>query len=146
MEFISYDNIQLTRMYTMEKTEFLEQNIFQNLKNLNDGFDSDSIQYFSETDFETVLERIEQFGIGIYEMKPRLDEDFLDVKVNEDYRKKATDPKWYKRAFSDFKKQQANLKYSASYKVSDRLLNRKSAADVANESTAKGEEQVTNEE
>ncbi len=146
MEFISYDNIQLTRMYTMEKTEFLEQNIFQNLKNLNDGFDSDSIQYFSETDFETVLERIEQFGIGIYEMKPRLDEDFLDVKVNEDYRKKATDPKWYKRAFSDFKKQQANLKYSASYKVSDRLLNRKSAADVANESAAKGEEQVTNEE
>ncbi|WP_194534979.1 hypothetical protein [Zobellia nedashkovskayae] len=120
----------------MEKTEFLEQNIFQNLKNLNDGFDSDSIQYFSEADFETVLERIEQFGIGIYEMKPWLDEDFLDIKVNEDYRKKATDPKWYKKAFSDFKKQQADLKYSASYKVSDRLLNRKSASEKAAESEA----------
>ena len=113
-------------MYTMEKTEFFEKNIFLNLKNHNDGFDSDSIPYFSESDFEIVLERIEKFGIGIYEIKPRLEGDFLDVKVNEDYRKKATDPKWYKRAFSDFKKQQPNLIYSARYKVSDRLLNRNS--------------------
>ncbi len=125
-------------MYTMEKTEFLEKNIFQNLKNINDGFDSDAIHYFSESDFESVLERIEQFGIGIYEMKPRQEEDFLDVKVNEDYRKKATDPKWYKKAFSDFKKQQANMKYSASYKVSDKLLSRHS--EVADEDLSENED------
>ncbi|CAM3624556.1 hypothetical protein ZORO111903_13780 [Zobellia roscoffensis] len=113
----------------MDKAEFFDKNIFQNLKNLNTGFDSDSTQYFSEADFETVLERIENFGIGIYEIKPRLEEDFLEVKVNEDYRKKATDAKWYKRAFSDYKKQHANLKFSASYKVSDKLLNRQNSSD-----------------
>ncbi len=108
----------------MEKTEFLEKNIFLNLKNLNDGFDSDSIRYFSESDFEIVLERIEKLGIGIYGIKPWLEGDFFDVKLNEDYRKKATDPKWYKKAFSEFKKQQPKLQYSATYKVSDKLLNR----------------------
>lgn len=111
-------------MHNMEKTEFLKKNIFLNLENLNDGFDSESILYFSESDFEIVLERIEKFGIGIYEIEPRLEGDSFDVKLNEDYRKKATDPKWYKKAFSEFKKQQPNLQYSATYKVSDKLLNR----------------------
>lgn len=109
---------------TMEKTEFLKKNIFQNLKNLNDASEPDSILYFSESDFEIVLERIEKLGIGIYKIEPRLEGDVLEVKINEDYRKKATDSRWYKKAFSQFKKQQANLQYSASYKVSDKLLNR----------------------
>lgn len=109
----------------MEKTEFLKKNIFLNLENFNDGFDSDSILYFSELDFEIVLERIEKLGIGIYGIESRIEGDFFDVKLNEDYRKKATDPKWYKKAFSEFKKQQPNLQYSATYKVSDKLLNRK---------------------
>ena len=111
-------------LYNMEKTEFLEKNIFLNLENLNDEFDTDSLHYFSESDFEIVLERIEKLGIGIHEIRPRLEGEALDSKPNEDYRKKATDPKWYKKAFSEFKKQQPNLQYSATYKVSDKLLNR----------------------
>ncbi|MBD0777305.1 hypothetical protein HPE56_05820 [Maribacter sp. ANRC-HE7] len=108
----------------MEKIQFLEKNIFLNLENLNNEHDSDSILFFSESDFEIILERIEKLGIGIYEIKPRLEGDSFDVKVNEDYRKKATDPRWYRKAFSEFKKQQSNLQYSATYKVSDKLLNR----------------------
>lgn len=108
----------------MEKTEFLKKNIFLDLENINDGIDSDSISYFSESDFEIVLERIEKFGIGLYGIEPRLKGDSFGVKVHEDYRKKATDPKWYKRAFFEFKKQQTNLQYSATYKVSEKLLNR----------------------
>ena len=108
----------------MEKTEFLEKNIFLNLENLNEGSDSDSISYFSEADFTIVLERIEKFGIGIYEIEPRLKGASFDVKLNEDYRKKATDPKWYNRAFFEFKKKQTDLQYSAKYKISDKLLNR----------------------
>jgi hypothetical protein len=108
----------------MTENEFLEKNIFIDLKNTNDGFDSESLSYFSESDFQTILERIEHFGIGIYGIKPCIKGEFLEVKSNEDFRKKATDPKWYKRAFFEFKKQQANLQYSATYKVSDRLLNR----------------------
>ncbi len=108
----------------MEKAEFLEKNIFQNLKNLNKETETDSIHYFSESDFEIVLERIEKLGIGIYKIEPRLDGDLLEVKINEDFRKKATDSRWYKSAFSQFKKQQVDIQYAASYKVSDRLLNR----------------------
>ena len=108
----------------MEKSEFLEKNIFLNLENLNGGSDADTLPYFSESDFEIVLERIEKFGIGIYGIEPRLKGDVFDVKQNEDYRKKATDPKWYKKAFFEFKKKQSNLQYSATYKVSEKLLNK----------------------
>ena len=54
----------------MEQAEFLQQHVFSDLKNLNDGFDQEDIHYFSESDFETILERAEHFGIGIYEIKP----------------------------------------------------------------------------
>lgn len=113
----------------MEKTEFLTKNIFLNLENLNDGFNSEAILYFSESDFEIVLKRIEKLGIGIYAIEPWLEGKFFAVKENETYRKKATDPKWYKKAFSQFKKQQANLQYSATYKVSEKLLNRENTTD-----------------
>lgn len=113
----------------MGKTEFLKKNIFLNLENQNDGFDSDAILYFSESDFEIVLERIEKLGIGIYVIKLWLAGEFFEVKLNEDYRKKATDPKWYKKAFSEFKRQQPKLQYSATYKVSDKLLNRLNTID-----------------
>jgi hypothetical protein len=106
----------------MDKNEFLEKNIFTDLENINDGFDSKSICYFSESDFQIILARIEHFGIGIYGIEPWLNGEFFGVKTNEDYKKKATDPIWYKKAFSDFKKLQTNLQYSASYKVSTKLL------------------------
>jgi hypothetical protein len=108
----------------MEKTEFIEKNIFLNLDNLNDGFEADSKGYFSESDFEIVLERIEKLGIGIYGIEPRFEGNSIDIKINEDFSKKATDAKWYKKAFSEFKKKQPNLQYSATYKVSDKLLSK----------------------
>lgn len=106
----------------MNKNEFLEKNIFTDLKNINDGFDSESAYYFSESDFQIVLDRIEHFGIGLYGIEPWLNGAFYAVKTNEDYKKKATNPKWYKKAFSDFKKLETDLQYSASYKVSTKLL------------------------
>jgi hypothetical protein len=53
----------------MEQAEFLEKHIFTDLKNLNDGDDSETVQQFSEADFEIVLERAEHFGIGIYKIE-----------------------------------------------------------------------------
>ena len=112
----------------MEKSEFLAANVFKELKNINDGFDEEAIHYFSEADFQIAIERIENLGIGIYKIEPRLEGVAIEAKVNEDYRKKATDPKWYKRAFFELKKNQPKLQYSATYRVSDRLLNRGSVA------------------
>tara|TARA_R110002049_G_scaffold292003_2_gene476181 strand:- start:284 stop:646 length:363 start_codon:yes stop_codon:yes gene_type:complete len=108
----------------MEQTEFLEKNVFTDLKNLNDGFDEASIHYFSESDFETVLERVAHFGIGVYAIKPWFNDAFSTEVTHEEFRRKATDQRWYTKAFLSFKKGQAGLFYSASYKVPTKLLAR----------------------
>ena len=108
----------------MEQTEFLQQHVFTDLKNLNDGFDQEDIHYFSESDFEIILGRAEHFGIGIYEIKPSLNGEAYKVSGHVDHKKKATDPRWFKKVFLTFKTGQAGLIYSATYKVSKKLLAR----------------------
>jgi len=108
----------------MEQTQFLEQHIFTGLKNLNDGFAKDEIQFFSESDFEIVLQRAEYFGLSIYSIEPWIDNKFQEVTVHEDHKKKATDPRWYKKEFVTLKTRQEDLLYSAKYKVSKKLLAR----------------------
>ncbi|NRD23493.1 hypothetical protein HNV10_09600 [Winogradskyella litoriviva] len=108
----------------MEQSEFLEKNVFTGLTNINDGFDSENIYYFSEADFEIVLQRAEHFGLSIYGIEPWLNGEMFDVLSHDSFRKKATDPKWYNKAFSEFKKRQEGLAYAASYKVSKKLLER----------------------
>ena len=39
-----------------KEEEFLEKYVFYDLEDLNDGFDSPSIKYFSKDDFEKILE------------------------------------------------------------------------------------------
>ena len=108
----------------MEQAEFLEQHIFTGLKNLNDEFKQDKIQYFSESDFEIVLQRVEHFGISIYEIESRLNGEHHGISAHEEHKKKATDPRWYKKAFLTSKNRQPGLSYSAKYKVSKKLLTR----------------------
>lgn len=106
----------------MEQTEFLEKSIFTDLKNLNNKSEKDPMQIFSESDFEIVLQRVEHFGIGVYKIETWLNGEFSAVAAHEDVKKKATDPKWYKKAFLTFKSRQPGLSYSATYKVSNKLL------------------------
>ena len=108
----------------MEKLEYLKTKVFVGLKNLNDGFDSESIYYFSESDFPIVLDRVENLGIGIMEIEPWLNGEFYDVMVFEDFNTISTDPKWYREAFLEFKKSGEKLQYAASYEISDELLNK----------------------
>ena len=46
--------------------KFLNENVFNGLTDLNDGFDSPGIRYFSEVDFEKILERCEKYGLTIF--------------------------------------------------------------------------------
>ena len=108
----------------MEQEKFLEQHIFIGLKNVNDGFGKDGIQFFSETDFEIVLQRAEHFGLSIYSIEPWIKTEALEASSHEDHKKKATDPKWYKKEFKALKTRQEGLLYSATYKVSKKLLAR----------------------
>ena len=108
----------------MEQAEFLKQHIFKGLKNLNDEFKQGEIQLFSESDFEIVLQRVEHFGVSVYGIESMLNGQRYGVSAHEEHKKKATDPRWYKKAFLTFKNRQAGLSYSAKYKVSNKLLTR----------------------
>ncbi len=108
----------------MTQAEFLEQHVFTDLKNINDDFDSKNLHFFSEADFAKVLQQAEHYGIGIYGIEPWLDGKVFDVSSHGDHNKKATDARWYKKAFNTFKHRQEGLLYSASYKVSPKLLAR----------------------
>ena len=104
------------------KQEFLKSKIFFELKNLNDGFDSESIYYFTESDFQIVLDRVEKNGIGIYGIEPWLHGDFYAVRVHEQLKAEPNNPSWYREAFSEFKKCGKNLQYSATYQVPKKLI------------------------
>ena len=80
----------------------------------------------SMEDFEALLNRIEHLGIGMYIMESFLDGKSVTKESHEDFKKKATDPRWFKKAFLTFKTVQAGLIYSATYKVSKKLLARES--------------------
>ncbi len=117
MEMANYN-----QEYQTKKMEYLKSNIFNGLKNLNDGFDSESIHYFSESDFEIVLDRVEKNGLGIFGIEPWLNRNFYDVVSFENFNTVSTDPKWYRKAFSEFKKSEKELMYAASYEVPKKLL------------------------
>ena len=99
------------------KKQYLQTNIFDGLRNLNDGFDSPGINYFSENDFSTILERVEKFNIGIYGIEPWKNGEFYDVKVYDNYTDNPLDPKWYNQAFKEFKSSSVELQYSATYLI-----------------------------
>lgn len=102
--------------------QYLKTHVFNGLENLNDGFDSKSIYYFSEADFEIVLDRIQKKNIAIFGIEPWLNREFYDVLSYEDYKTVANDPVWYRKAFIEFKNRSKNLMYSASYQVPKKLF------------------------
>ena len=117
MELKDYSKEERTKEF-----QYMKKNIFNGLDNLNDGFDSESIYYFSESDFEIVLDRVEKNGIAIFGIEPWLNGDFYDVLSFEDYKTVANDSKWYRKAFTEFKSRGKNLMYSASYQVPKKLF------------------------
>ena len=106
----------------IKELEYLKANIFYGLENLNNGFDSEEIFYFSVSDFELVLDRVEANGLGILGIEPWLDGDFYGVRVHEQINAKPNDPNWYRDAFSEFKKKQKDLMYAATYQIPEKLL------------------------
>lgn len=101
---------------------FLDQHIFYDLNDMNDGFDVESIRYFSKRDFEKVLERAKFFGLEIYGIEPWPNREFGGVRDHGEYKMKADDPKWYRRAFESFVKEGIEDYFSASYSVPNRIL------------------------
>ena len=111
------------QMTSENKNNYLDKHVFVGLKNLNSGFDSPTISYFSESDFEIVLDRVERLGLGIQGIEPWLNGDYFGVVVCEDSGLAPTNPKWYRDAFKHFKDMKEDLQYSATYFIPDKLLN-----------------------
>lgn len=97
--------------------EYLDKHVYYGLTNLNDGFDHESIKYFSESDFKIILDRVEELKLGIYGIEPWKDGSYYDVYIHEDYSEDPTDPSWYKKAMNEFVAKGENLLYSATFFV-----------------------------
>ena len=115
----------------MQQTEFLQNIIFKDLENLNKDPKKKEISCFSEEDFQIVLDRVEYYGISIYSIESWKSKKSHAISINEDFRKKATDPRWYKKAFLTFKTTEKKLNYSATYKVSNKLLARENPSKIS---------------
>lgn len=107
-----------------DKSLFLDQHIFYDLKDLNDGFDVEAIRYFSDVDFEKVLKRVDFFGISIFGIEPWPNKTFYDVVVCEQYGMEPNDPRWYRTAYKKFLKEGVKDYFSASYGVPDEVINK----------------------
>lgn len=101
----------------MNKTEFLKNNLFYGLENLNTGFDTETVYYFSESEFQTVINRAEKLGVKILGIEPWVNGEFYGVAVIEDGYKS-----WPQEAFDAFKATELELLYAATYDVPPKLL------------------------
>lgn len=103
-----------------DERQFLIDKIFYGLTNINSGYDSEHIYYFSENDFNTVLDRVERLGIRIMGIEPWLNGEFYDVSTQEDYA--SITHHWHRKAFQDFKDSGLDLHYAATYDIPTKLL------------------------
>lgn len=106
----------------MKESEFLEKHVFFGLKNINDGFDSPDIKYFSEQDFEIVIQRVKKLGLGIYGIELWKNGDFYRVQTHEQVTGDPADSTWYEDSFRDFKNTGEALQYSATYYIPDERI------------------------
>lgn len=106
----------------MDELAFLDKFIFHGLEDINDGFDSAQIRYFSESDFRIVLERVEKLNIVIHGIEPWKDDTHYDILSSSDFGLKETDSEWYWKAYQQFIDSGENLKYAASYHVPKHLI------------------------
>lgn len=103
----------------MTEEHFMDKFVFHELENRNDGFDAPSIRYFSEEDFETVMERIEELGIEIFGIECWVQKKFKRVKYREDYPRME---KWHRNAYKDMRREGYACYFSATYEVPPELL------------------------
>ncbi len=106
----------------IQEQKFLDKNVFTGLTNLNNGFDAEGIKYFSENEFEIVLDRVKELGLGITGIEPWKDGEFYGVETYEEFATEPTDSTWYLGSFDRFKKTGDTIQYAATYYMPDKLL------------------------
>ena len=98
-------------------SNYLDVNVFFGLKNLNDGFDYPSNQYFSNSDFYVIMQRCENLGIGIWGMESWLKQQkkINDIRYYESFKTFAFNPRWYFEAYQQLAASNNELMFLATY-------------------------------
>ena len=97
----------------MTEKEFLELNVFYGLKNVNHGYDSETIWHFSADDFKIVMDRSEELDLNILGIECWEKEEEKFTKYYEDYKI----PKWHRRAFDEMTTNHAPCIYTSTFDV-----------------------------
>lgn len=108
----------------MTAFEFLKTHVFVDTTNLNKKATSANDYKFSEDDFAKVLERAAYYGLGIYTINTWKKLTSFGASMHQDHNKKASDKRWYLKAYNTFKHREEGLKYAATFKVPSKLLSR----------------------
>lgn len=101
-------------MKFMDFSKDCESVLYDGLTDLNTGFDVPTIKYFSEEEFEIVLNRVDKLGLNMNGIEPFLDGYFYTVVAPSDFEYDNSGRKWYWQAFEYLRSLNKNLQYSAS--------------------------------
>ncbi|WP_316826230.1 hypothetical protein [Pedobacter miscanthi] len=96
------------------KLDILNNNIFSGLNQILDN-QTLAISHFTKADFEIVLKRVEQQGIGINGIEVFLHGEFYGVRTFEEYHLSPKDSMWYYAAFSELSMKHPDVVFSASF-------------------------------
>ncbi len=102
--------------------QFLTQILF---KDLNYTLKGDGIYVFEALEFKQLIVRCRDNGVGAYKMLVWKDDEVLKITSHDQFNKKATDVRWLKSAFYENFYEDKTCNYSAEFKISEKLLERK---------------------
>lgn len=81
----------------MSELEFLEYNVFDNLRNYNTGYDALSMYHLKPEDFKIAMTRAERLYINILGIECWCSEKEVCAEYLEDY---YMNPNWHRQAFN----------------------------------------------
>lgn len=96
--------------------DFLKSNVFYELINMNDGFDDPSKFYFSQSDFEIVMDRIEKLGIVLTRITTIFNGEIYEERNIDNCDNCSVNSVICRQEFDDLKKR-SGLLYSATYVI-----------------------------
>lgn len=102
-----------------QKLDFLDQNLFYGLNNLNNGFANLSMRFFSTKDFLVVMERCKILRFGIFGIEGWLVEEktLYITKYYEQFKTYAHDGQWYFTAYNELLTEEKDLMFAATYYI-----------------------------
>ena len=109
-------------IFMTPQEQFLTEILFADLDYEVKG---EGIYVFKALDFKELIVRCGNNGVGAYKMLVWKDDEVLRITTHDDFNKKATDVRWLKTAFYKFFYEDKTCNFSAEFKISEKLLERK---------------------